>query len=75
MERIHTLTLKPEDESDMYSYAVSEEGMLCLKGSEQVFLLRQWIDIEAGDIAYYPDGISHAVRNNDTGESAMILYW
>ena len=38
--------------------------MLCLKGSGQVFLRGQWIDIEAGDIAYYPEGIGHAIRNN-----------
>lgn len=64
MESIHVLTLKPGDESHMYCYAVSEEGMLCLKGSGQVFLRGQWIDIEAGDIAYYPEGIGHAIRNN-----------
>lgn len=57
MESVHLLTLEADDESEMYEYAVSEEAMLCLKGRGQVFIHDQWTDIEAGDMAYFPEGL------------------
>lgn len=68
MESIHMLTFHAGDESEMYDYAVSEEAMLCLKGNGQVFIHDQWTDIEAGDIAYFPEGVTHAVRNTYDGQ-------
>ena len=61
MESVHLLTLQAGEESDMYEYAGSEDAMLCLKDKGQVFIHKQWTDIEARDLAYFPKGVTHAV--------------
>ena len=62
--KLHPMfTLQAGEESDMHEYAVSEEAMLCLKDKGQVFIHNQWTDVEAGDLTYFPKGVTHAVRN------------
>lgn len=62
-ESVHVLTHRPGEESRMYTYSMAEEAMLCFKGSGQVFLRGCWVDMEAGDLAYIPEGVPHATRN------------
>lgn len=69
MESVHLLTLQAGEESDMYEYAGSEDAMLCLKDKGQVFIHKQWTDIEARDLAYFPKGVTHAVRNSYDGQT------
>jgi len=72
-ETIHLLSLRPGDKSEMYSYAMSEEGMICLKGKGQVFIHEQWADIEAGDVAYFPEGMIHGMRNPEENRQDFVL--
>ena len=72
-ESIHVLTLAPGDESPLYRYQMSEEGLLCLKGTGEVFLRGQWVNIEAGDIVYLPDNALRGVRNPATNAAACVL--
>ena len=52
---MHVLTHRPGDETPPYSYGMAEEAMLCLKGEGEVFLRGRWVEIEPGDIAYFPE--------------------
>ncbi len=72
-ESVHVLTLRPGDESTSYAYALAEEAMLCHKGRGQVYLRGQWVDVEAGDMAYFPEGVPHAVRNPRQNGADLIL--
>jgi gentisate 1,2-dioxygenase len=72
-ESIHVLTLAPGLESPMYRYQISEEALLCMQGKGEVFLHDQWVEIEAGDIAYFPENILHAVRNPAKNKEDFVL--
>ena len=62
-ESVHVLTLKAGDETPIYSYDLSEEAYLCLRGTAEIFLRGNWVTIEAGDLAFFPRGVAHGVRN------------
>ena len=62
-EAVHVLTLQPGESSDQYCYDLAEEAMLCFKGHGEVWLRDSWVKIAPGDIAYFPEGIEHAIRN------------
>lgn len=72
-EAVHVLTLHPGDESTPYTYDVSEEAMLCLAGRGEVLLHGQWRTIHAGDLAYIPEGVAHAVRNPSSASDDLII--
>ena len=67
------LTLAPGAESASYAYTLAEEALICAAGKGEVFLLGRWVAIEPGDIAYFPEGIAHAVRNSDRNAQALVL--
>ena len=62
-ESVHLLTLAPGEETTLYEYDMSDEAMVCFKGQGEVYLRGEWVQIEPGDIAYFPERIPHAVRN------------
>jgi len=70
---VHVLTVQPGDESDSYALGMSDEAMVCLSGRGEVFVRGQWAEIEAGDVAYFPAGIRHAVRNTKANGKNFIL--
>jgi mannose-6-phosphate isomerase-like protein (cupin superfamily) len=72
-EAVHVLTLKPGEESEHYTYDMAEEAMVCFKGKGQVFLRGQWLDVEPGDIAYFPETTDHAVRNPEGNSEDFVL--
>ena len=72
-ESIHVLTLNPGLESPKYRYQISEEALLCIQGRGEVYLRGKWVEIEAGDIAYFPENIEHAVRNPTQNQEDFIL--
>jgi mannose-6-phosphate isomerase-like protein (cupin superfamily) len=72
-ESVHVLTLQPGDESASYCYSVAEEALLCLQGTGQVYLRGQWVVLEPGDIAYFPEGVPHATRNPQGQREPFIL--
>lgn len=72
-QAIHVLTLSPGLESPHYTYQISEEALLCVQGKGEVFLRGKWVDIEPGDIAYFPENITHAIRNPKSNTEDFIL--
>ncbi len=70
---VHVLTHRPGDESPMYGYDLAEEALLCLKGKGEVFLRGQWVEIEAGDVAFFPRGVTHATRNPEENDRHFVL--
>lgn len=72
-EAVHVLTVKPGEESEQYAYDMAEQAMICFKGKGQVFLRGQWLDIEPGDVAYFPATVERAVRNLDGNEGDFVL--
>jgi mannose-6-phosphate isomerase-like protein (cupin superfamily) len=72
-EAVHVLTVKPGQESEQYAYDMAEEAMVCFKGKGQVLLRGQWLDVEPGDIAYYPVTAERAVRNPAGNADDFVL--
>jgi gentisate 1,2-dioxygenase len=72
-QSIHVLTLRPGTESLKYTYALAEESFVCLFGQGEVFLRGQWVAIAPGDVAYFPEGITHAARNPATNTRDFVL--
>jgi quercetin dioxygenase-like cupin family protein len=70
---IHLLTLAPGDTGAMHQYDQAEQGMICIKGTGEVFVRGQWVDIVAGDVVYVPEGVEHAVRNPSTNHRDFVL--
>jgi mannose-6-phosphate isomerase-like protein (cupin superfamily) len=73
-ESVHVLTVEPGQESRRYCYELAEEALLCHKGCGEVWLRGGWVPIEPGDMAYFPEGVVHAVRNPArTGEQLVLV--
>src|SRR5215204_2730558 len=72
-QSVHVLTLKPGDASEIYTYDMAEEAMVCLKGEGEVYLRGRWVGISAGDIAYFPERTAHAVRNPAGNDRDFVL--
>jgi mannose-6-phosphate isomerase-like protein (cupin superfamily) len=73
-ESVHVLTLRPGVESESDRYDMAEVAMVCLKGKGEVFLRGRWVEIEAGDVAFFPAGVTHASSNpgaNPTAATTM----
>jgi len=70
---VHVLTVKPGEESELYSLGMSDEAFVCLSGRGEVFLRDQWAGVEAGDLAYFPAGVRHAVRNSKANARDFII--
>jgi gentisate 1,2-dioxygenase len=72
-EAVHVLTLHPGDQSDNYAFGGAEEAMLCLSGSGEVLLRGDWRAIEPGDLAYFPEGVAHAVRSSAESIEDLVI--
>jgi quercetin dioxygenase-like cupin family protein len=72
-EAVHVLTLPPGTACDPYAYTMAEEAMLGLAGSGEVLLRDQWRQLQAGDVAYFPEGVVHAVRNPADAAEELVL--
>ena len=72
-EAVHVLTLKPGQESDRYTYEMAEEATVCFKGKGQVYLRGQWLDVEPGDIAYFPKSVERALRNPESNQDDFVV--
>ena len=70
---LHTLIVRPGDESEMYNLGMSDEAMVCLSGKGEVFIRGEWGEMAAGDVAYFPAGTTHALRNARKNEKPFVL--
>jgi mannose-6-phosphate isomerase-like protein (cupin superfamily) len=72
-QSVHVLTLRPGEASGMYRYDMAEEGLVCLKGKGEVYLRGQWVEIEAGDIAFFPERVERGIRNPEENQADFVL--
>jgi quercetin dioxygenase-like cupin family protein len=72
-EAVHVLTLRPGDESAFYAYTLAEEAMLCLSGQGEAHLRGAWRPVSPGDIAYFPEGVPHALRNPSANSEDLFV--
>jgi gentisate 1,2-dioxygenase len=72
-QSVHVLTHRPGDESERYAYDGAEEAMICLKGKGEVLMRGRWVEIEAGDLAYYPARVERATRNSKSHYRDFVL--
>jgi quercetin dioxygenase-like cupin family protein len=70
---IHLLTLEPGDKTGTYTYQVSEESLECIQGKGEVFLHGEWVTIEPGDVAYFPENVPHAIRNRGKSGDFVLI--
>jgi len=72
-ESVHVLTLAPGEESALYDYDMADEAMVCFKGQGEVYIRGEWIQIEPGDIAYFPERVSRGIRNPKGNSRDLVL--
>jgi gentisate 1,2-dioxygenase len=72
-ESVHVIIAQPGETSKEYTYTLAEEALLCVKGKGQVFLLNKWVTVEPGDIAYFPEGVKHCIRNLLSAKEEFVL--
>jgi mannose-6-phosphate isomerase-like protein (cupin superfamily) len=72
-ESVHVLTLPPGQTSESYRYDMAEESLLCIKGKGEVFLRRRWVEIEAGDVAFFPERVERGIRNPEENQADFVL--
>jgi mannose-6-phosphate isomerase-like protein (cupin superfamily) len=72
-QSLHVLTLSPGESSASYAFPSSEELMLCLKGAGEITMRGQRIEIMPGDLAYFPEGLTHQIWNAAAAE--RISFW
>ena len=72
-EAVHITTIQPGEISESYTYDLAEEIILCRHGSVEVWLRDQWVILKPGDMAYFPEGIPHQIRNLATNSEDAIL--
>jgi quercetin dioxygenase-like cupin family protein len=70
---IHLLTLAKDDDTGMFTYPVSEEAVECIKGKGEIYLWGKWVTIEPGDVAYFPEGMQHGIRNKDQTDDFVLV--
>ena len=72
-ESVHVTNVQPGQQSDRYTYDLAEEAILCRHGVVEVWLKDQWVTLAPGDIAYFPAGVQHQIRNPATSAEAAIV--
>ena len=72
-ESVRVLTLAPGEESARYDYDMADEAMVCFKGQGEVYLRGEWVQIEPGDIAYFPERVPHALGNSKENSRDFVL--
>jgi mannose-6-phosphate isomerase-like protein (cupin superfamily) len=72
-QSVHVLTLPPGQASGSYRYDMAEESLLCIKGNGEVFLRGRWVEIEAGDVAFFPERVERGIRNPQENQADFVL--
>jgi gentisate 1,2-dioxygenase len=71
-ESVHVVTVRPGQESQTYAYQLAEEAFLCHKGRGEVWLRGEWCPMEAGDMAYIPEGVPRGLRNSSGQDFVLV---
>lgn len=71
-EAVHLSIVEPGQDSDDYTYDLAEEAVLCRHGEVEVLLGDNWVTLRPGDLAYFPAGVAHAIRNRGKGDAYLV---
>lgn len=71
-EAVHLTVVEPSDTSEKYTFDLAEEAILCRHGEVEVLLRGDWVTLRAGDIAYFPAGVTHAIRNRSDERAFLV---
>lgn len=71
-EAVHLTIVKPGEVSDHYTYGLAEEAFLCRHGQVEVLLRGDWVTLRPGDLAYFPAGVPHAIRNQSDSDAYLV---
>ena len=71
-EAVHLTIVSPGNGSDEYTYDLGEEAILCRHGEVEVMLRGSWVTLRAGDLAYFPAGVAHAIRNTSQRDAYLV---
>lgn len=63
----------PGEGFEPHVHPLSEELLIVLEGSGEVFLDDKWIPVSKGDIVYAPEGVPHGTRNNSKTNEDLIM--
>ncbi len=72
-ESVHVLTVKPGQASESWVYDMAEEAIVVFKGKGEVYLRGQWLDVEPGDIVYYPQTTERGLRNSADNTDDFVV--
>ena len=72
-EAVHVITVQPGEESERYAYDLAEQALLCFRGTGEILVRDQWLDVQPGDLAYVPEGVETAIRSPSTGSESFVL--
>lgn len=74
MVSFHLLIHKPGGGYELHSHPMSEESLICVRGTGEINLGSGWVKVEAGNAIYVPPGRTHATRSlADSGEDFVVL--
>ena len=71
-EAVHLTIIEPGESCKEYTYDLSEEAFLCRHGEVEVFLRGDWVTLRPGDMAYFPAGVAHAIRNTSQRRAYLV---
>ncbi len=71
-EAVHTTIVAAGQTSEEYTYDLAEEAFLCRHGQVEVLLRGDWVTLRPGDLAYFPAGVPHAIRNTSDGDAYLV---
>lgn len=71
-EAVHLTIVEAGQVSDEYAYDLAEEAFLCRHGEVEVLLRGSWVTLRPGDLAYFPAGVPHTIRNSSQSPAYLV---
>ncbi|OFZ97163.1 MAG: hypothetical protein A3H35_01635 [Betaproteobacteria bacterium RIFCSPLOWO2_02_FULL_62_17] len=70
---VHALTLKPGEESVLHSHPLSEEVIVCVKGTAEITLGNKVHEFKPGYVLYAPAGVPHGKMRVIGNEEVLVI--
>jgi quercetin dioxygenase-like cupin family protein len=73
MVGVHALTLKPGEESVLHWHPISEEVIVCVKGTAEITLGEKVYEFKPGYVLYAPPGVPHGKMKVIGNEEVLVI--
>ena len=70
---VHALTLKPGEVSVLHSHPLSEEVIVCVKGTAEITLGSKVYEFKPGYVLYAPPGVPHGKMKVIGNEEVLVI--